>query len=61
MDDDLFDDELPSCPACYGNEVRQISDDDKTHALGLYDLYDFIGRINIMTNNFRCLKCGYEF
>ncbi|MDD2307863.1 MAG: hypothetical protein PHP53_24380, partial [Prolixibacteraceae bacterium] len=60
--DDLYDDaNLPDCPACYSEQVSRISDADKTHALGLYDIYDFIGQINIMTNNFRCQNCGYEW
>jgi len=62
IDDDLFDDvNLPNCPACYSEEVCRISDDDRIHALGLHNIFDFIGQINIITKNFRCTNCGYEF
>ena len=62
IDDDLYDDaNLPDCPVCYSQQVSRISDADKTYALGLYDIYDFVGRLYIITNNFRCTNCGYEF
>ncbi len=50
-----------SCPACYSDKVQEISEQDKNEAFALYDIYDFVGRIDIMTNNYRCVNCGYEF
>ena len=59
----LYDnDDLPLCPICYNcDNVTRITQDEKNYALGLYNIYDFMGKINIMTNEYRCNKCGYEW
>ena len=60
---DLFydDDNLPTCPACYSERVMRLTDDEKTTALGLYNIYDYIGQIDKLTNEYRCDKIGYSW
>ncbi len=53
--------DLPSCPACSSDNVTLISDEEKNYALGLWDMYDFIGRIDILTMRYRCKQCGYQW
>jgi predicted RNA-binding Zn-ribbon protein involved in translation (DUF1610 family) len=58
-DMDPFDDEEVPCPACGCLETLEISDADKIRAAGLYDIYDFIGMIDSLVNNYYCPECGY--
>ena len=53
--------DLPCCPVCRSDEVTEFSEDEKNHALALYDLYDHIGRIQLMTMEFQCHNCGYQW
>lgn len=52
---------LPDCPACFASETVEITDDEKTEALALWDIYDFIGRIEIMSQQYRCVRCDYRW
>lgn len=48
------------CPACSSTTgVRDITDDEKAYAFGLYALHDYIGRIDWATATYYCEKCGY--
>ena len=49
------------CPVCHSQDVVEISDDEKNHALGLWNIYDQIGRINILTLQYHCQSCGHEW
>lgn len=54
-------DNLPAtCPACnsYGT-VIELSDAEKNKAIGLYDLYNFIGAIERISQQYYCNNCGY--
>lgn len=54
-------DELIECPACKSDNIEEIPEDEKIMALGLYGNFDFIGMIDKITNEYRCLNCGYEW
>ena len=53
--------DLPDCPACLSSNTVEITDDEKVAALALWDIYDFIGRIEIMTQRYQCTNCGYSW
>jgi len=60
MDD--YDDMLPTCPACFSDGTTfKITQDDINEALFLVDIYNIIARIDIMTQQFRCENCGYQW
>ncbi len=51
-----------TCPACSNTDsVKEISEDEKDYGLGLYSIYDFIGRIDLITCKYHCEKCGYKW
>jgi len=49
------------CPACRSTEVEEISESEKIYSMGLYAIYDFIGNINKVSNQYRCLNCRHEW
>lgn len=57
----MDEEEKRSCPACSSDNIEKIPDDEKIYGVGLYDIYDFIGGIDKITVNYRCLECGYEW
>ena len=61
--DDLFDEDeqVEICPACYSEEVEEQSEFDRNYALGLYQIYGFVGNMPQITQNYRCRGCGYEW
>ena len=61
--DALFDEDGQplACPACCSEEVEAISDYDRNYALGMFQIYGFIGHLPTVTHSFRCLHCGYEW
>ena len=61
MDEQWDENEMPSCPACYSDDASLISDEEKNYALGLWDIYDFIGRLHILTMKYQCHRCGYQW
>ena len=50
-----------TCPVCYSDTIAEITEEEKTEALALWDMYDFIGRVDIMTLQYRCTECGYQW
>lgn len=59
MDEEQYHD--LECPACHSSDIEAISEDEKIMGMGLYANFDFIGAINKITNEYRCLNCGYEW
>ena len=62
MDDNTpnNDDNL-KCPNCQSTDIKEISEDERMMALGVYDIYNFIGNINKLTVLFQCNQCYFEF
>lgn len=50
-----------SCPNCYKDEIESISEADKSYGIGLIMEYDFIGGLENIICNYRCLSCGYTW
>jgi len=49
------------CPNCHSSSIFEIPEDEKVYGIGLYGIYDFIGGINQITNQFQCSQCHYQF
>ena len=50
--DALFDEDGQplACPACCSEEVKAISDYDRNYALGMFQIYGFIGHLPTVTH-----------
>lgn len=51
----------PPCPVCYASSTVEITEGEKVEALALWDLYDFVGRLDVMSQQFRCTQCGHQW
>ena len=62
MDNELYDKdgELKCCPNCKSVDIKRI-EEELMIGLGLYQIYDFIGGINKLTNQYQCSQCHYQF
>jgi len=49
------------CPCCYSDNIIEIDPSETDTALGLYQLYYFIGEIDKLTKSYRCNHCFYEW